>query len=95
MYFAGFCRVCGEGLLGVRVCKNGALPLIVCDECESMWSDPKLTGPAKTPRDVDGPVGDAELWGPDSHWADANELDRLQWRKYVIGRWTSRRAGSS
>ncbi|MFT5122045.1 MAG: hypothetical protein ACI9QL_002593 [Candidatus Omnitrophota bacterium] len=32
------CRVCGDGLLRFWICKATGSFILVCDECESIWS---------------------------------------------------------
>lgn len=90
MYFVGFCRVCREGLLGIRICGKESSPLVVCDECEALWTDPHCTGPSQSPRSPGSPANEEDLWGPQSYWARGEDIDRFNWRKYTIGHWTSR-----
>ncbi len=55
--------------------------LVICDECDAIWLEPDLTTAHQYP-DVENakcPVCDDGLWGPNSRWADRNDLARLEW----------------
>ncbi len=85
MYHAGSCPVCGDGLLGMRVCGDHAL--IVCDECEALWTDPACAGAARFPKGEASlcPICGESLWGPQAHWADDAEVRELNWSRFVKG----------
>jgi hypothetical protein len=91
-----FCPICGGGLCGVRICgitATHAQPppqrqihgLIVCDECEAVWLEPDLESDHQYPDAVDArcPICDEPLWGPQSRWADRNDIADLGWASRV------------
>lgn len=80
----GFCPVCGDGLVGIRVYSqdgNARYPLGVCDECEAIWTVPDLARKPIFPaaEDARSPVDGQPLWGTGSHWADLVECAELGW----------------
>jgi hypothetical protein len=80
----GFCPVCGDGLCGIRIFTRHAQDpygLVVCDECDAVWTSPDLSGKPifPDPEDARSPIDGQPLWGPDSHWADLHECARLGW----------------
>lgn len=38
--YIGQCGFCGQGLLRVMRCKSCQAVIVLCDECELLWSDP-------------------------------------------------------
>ena len=86
MYFVGFCHVCGQGLLGIRVCCEPDA-LIVCDECEAVWTSPECGEPPLYP-DPEGslcPRCHKPLWDLPAHWASREEIAALAWSDAVMG----------
>jgi len=43
-YIKAACPICGTGTRGFRLCKNAATVVIMCDECDSVWSNPANIG---------------------------------------------------
>ena len=84
LIYVGKCPVCGDGLCRVRVCQHrGKLTgCILCDECETVWTDPTLKvkytqgAVAATPCCPD--CGQS-LWDSKSHWGDIPEVCLLGW----------------
>ena len=90
-----FCPICGGGLCGIRICGvpprepgtflenayENAHGLILCDECEAIWLDPDVTTDHQYPDAEDGacPVCSASLWGENSRWAGAADIEALGW----------------
>ncbi|TWU49601.1 hypothetical protein [Rubripirellula reticaptiva] len=56
--------------------------LIVCDECEAIWLAPDITTPHQYPavEDAQCPICHDPLWGPQSRWANADDIDTLGWQ---------------
>lgn len=79
------CSVCGCGLCGIRICgfdTDHPHGLVVCDECEAIWTEPDTTGPHQW-RDSEYPtcpVCQQALWGTHSRWANREDLQRLGWQ---------------
>ena len=89
MFSVGSCSRCQQGLLGVRICCPDEIGLVVCDECEAIWLDAECTGPPLYP-DSPGslcPRCGQDLWQSASHWATAEEVDRLGWARFVQDAW--------
>ena len=86
LHSVDYCPVCGCGLCGIRICGfDGEHPhgLIVCDECEALWTEPNTYGPHVW-RDAENPccpICDEPMWGSHSRWANREDLDRLGWRE--------------
>ncbi|TWU42398.1 hypothetical protein [Novipirellula artificiosorum] len=89
-----FCPICGGGLCGVRICglrrqdnqmASGGHGLIVCDECEAIWLEPDVSAPHQYPDACDArcPICNEPLWGAQSRWADADDLELLAWSRFV------------
>ncbi len=55
--------------------------LVVCDECDAIWLEPDLTTAHQYPeiKNAKCPVCLDPLWGPNSRWANRNDVSRLQW----------------
>ena len=80
----GICPVCETGLCGVRIIvptDQPPYPLAVCDECEAMWTTPDLSQEPlfSSAEAAVNPIDGLPLWGPDAHWADLGECDRVGW----------------
>ena len=78
------CSICGCGLCGIRICgfdTDSPHGLVVCDECEAVWTAPDTTTPHSW-RDSEQPlcpVCDAPLWSAHSRWATREDLRLLGW----------------
>lgn len=87
------CPVCGGGLLGIRLCHGNvrqggdlASPhgLVICDECEAIWTEPDSQTAHQYPAAEDArcPICETQLWNG-SHWAGRDEVARLGWSEAV------------
>jgi uncharacterized paraquat-inducible protein A len=77
----GFCPICGGGICGVRICgTESPHGLIVCDECEAIWLKPDLDSQHQYPSAEDArcPICNESLWGPNSRWANDEDLKSLK-----------------
>lgn len=85
----GECPVCVNGLCRVRTCTNDGGEhhfYALCDECEATWTEPD-TASQKTFPDAENPrcpICIADLFGPQAHWAHADELRGTRWSEYAI-----------
>ncbi|TWU56506.1 hypothetical protein Poly51_24170 [Rubripirellula tenax] len=59
--------------------------LIVCDECEAIWLEPDVNTAHQYPNieDAKCPICQEALWGPQSRWADATDVETLEW-EYAV-----------
>ncbi len=87
-FSVGQCPICGDGLCGIRIYHADsprAYGLVICDECEALWTEPNLSLKPVFPgvfADSDmacSPVDGWPLWDGSSHWADLQECARLGW----------------
>lgn len=87
MLYAGNCPRCEQGLLGFRICCGASRCLIVCDECEAVWSEPELKLPPGF-AETDGsgcPLCGEPLWQDRARWATHDDVQSLGWDQYVRG----------
>lgn len=91
LYYVGFCKRCGTGPLGVRICGPCGRPWIVCDECDAVWDNPSCDGEPLTlaEPELPCPACQASLMAPTSRWASEEDLDRVGWHEYVVGKGTA------
>jgi len=85
MYYVGICPQCEEGLLGIRVC--GAQSVVLCDECDALWSQPLAEDnqPLMMQADPPCPECGASLWDEQAHWAERLEVENTGWWGQVVG----------
>ncbi len=55
--------------------------LIVCDECEAIWTEPNISAEHQYPdaEEARCPVCTLPLWGPQSRWATFDDCSELGW----------------
>ncbi len=84
----GLCgiRICGVDDAGTdaRFAQTGSdAPhgLVICDECDAIWLEPDLTTAHQYPSAEDSrcPLCSLPLWGNQSRWADAVDIESLGW----------------
>lgn len=68
------CPVCGQGSLLIGCVKNSNKLFVVCDDCESEWSDPRsaLAGEQPTRDKYQG------------RYATKDDINKHPWRHYVL-----------
>jgi hypothetical protein len=79
------CPICGCGLCGIRICGLGTERphgLVVCDECEAIWTEPdtSVANLWRDPEDPRCPICQEPLWGAQSRWARREDLELLGWQ---------------
>jgi hypothetical protein len=72
------CSVCGGGLIGYRLCSDHRTVVMMCDECEAVWSsdqDVKRVTPVfpKAPDFIVPGLG-LSVGAPFSRWATEAEI---------------------
>jgi hypothetical protein len=87
LFYVGFCPVCGEGTLGVRICGGPGHAVILCDECDAVWPTVDVTQTPVFPAQPQLPCPHcgATLVGGSAHWAAAAEIRQVGWQDAVIG----------
>ena len=83
-----YCPTCGAGLRGIRICglhTDNPHGLVVCDECEAIWTQPDASTKKEFADAVDArcPVCADPLWGPQSRWATWDDIVRLSWQRAI------------
>jgi hypothetical protein len=77
MYDVGPCPICGQGLLGVRICCG--TPVILCDECDAAWASPELSERLSTTTDPVCRLCGVSLWGDQALWATREQIVAAGW----------------
>ena len=81
------CPACGAGIVGFRVCSDRTTLVLMCDECDAIWTSPILISldTALFPSAPDFRVAalDCSLRG--SRWAVEEEVIRWGWGLYMGG----------
>ncbi len=85
MYYVGICPLCEEGLLGIRICS--AQFMVLCDECDALWSHPPEEGdpPVLVQADPPCPECGESVWSEQAHWATRLEVETSGWWGHVVG----------
>lgn len=86
----GICPICDAGGLGFRRCSDGETIVLMCDECDSVWLDPRNTDAKKALRSEDSEGGvvtglKCGVGGKLSGWATQEEIRTAGWINYVEG----------
>ena len=82
MHYVGFCRICGTGPLGLRECGGCGEIVVMCDECDAVWTDADF---AKQPTLADKtgalpcPYCGNSLLDSPSRWAPKSKVDKVAW----------------
>lgn len=86
MYYVGFCRSCGTGPLGLRECGGCGEVVVLCDECDSVWTDtdfeakPQYAYSNKLPC----PYCEASLSEAPSRWAAKSKIEKIAWLQSAL-----------
>ncbi|MEM8864224.1 MAG: hypothetical protein AAGF31_01605 [Planctomycetota bacterium] len=81
MLYIGLCRLCETGPLGLRYCGGCGNVVIMCDECDALWtsadveSKPVLSDEA----DLPCPTCENSLVGDYSSWATREQCLATPW----------------
>ena len=86
MHYVGFCRICGTGPLGLRRCGGCDSVVILCDECDAVWTSAELKASPTLTDDPQLPCPrcEASLVGEGSAWATRAEIDATPWLAEAI-----------
>ena len=81
MFYIGFCRICGTGPLGLRCCGGCDGVVVLCDECDAMWtnSDLEASPILASDGDLPCPTCHASLINAPSKWADEAQIEASPW----------------
>lgn len=74
------CEICGTGNLGLRICDDDQTIVVMCDECDALWSDPRRIDAASAlypkPPLFAVPGRIISVAHPRSRWASRAELEQ-------------------
>ena len=86
MYYVGFCRICGSGPLGLRECGGCSAVVVLCDECDAVWSDADFTAKPKFADEGELPCPHCQtsLVESPSRWAQKTTLDDTAWLQAAV-----------
>jgi len=86
MYYVGFCRICETGPLGLRRCGGCGEVVVLCDECDAIWTSvdlaakPHLAAAGELPC----PGCEASLVDAPSRWATQAEIEATDWLQQAL-----------
>ncbi len=86
MYYVGFCRLCGTGPLGLRQCGRCNKLLILCDECDAIWtsSDLKAKPFLAQSGELPCPACENSLIETPSRWATQTDIEASDWLQQAL-----------
>ncbi|TWT90661.1 hypothetical protein Mal64_10560 [Pseudobythopirellula maris] len=86
MLYVGFCRVCGTGPLGLRLCGGCGALVILCDECDAVWTTADTSAPPAFSDEPELPCPhcEASLVDAPSRWATREEVASCDWLASAI-----------
>ena len=82
----GTCSLCGNGNVGIRVSATGTCIVAMCDECDAVWLDKRMTAGPHFPVQphLPCPTDGSSLRDPPAHWATRAEADAAGWSDAII-----------
>lgn len=83
------CPVCHTGVIGVRRCSDGLAMVLMCDECETVWTSPEEIAISNA-LDAEPPEFlvsglDVAIAGGAAGWATEGEVAHKGWSAFVKG----------
>jgi Zn-finger nucleic acid-binding protein len=88
LYVKESCPICLTGDVGFRLCSDHDNVVLMCDECDSVWLDPRELDSAHViyPQPPDFVVAPhCSVASPRSRWATREEVAEAGWSGYVAG----------
>ena len=84
------CPICGFGNLGLRLCDDAVTVVVMCDECDAVWLDPRHlpSDAALYPQPPRFEVldGGPSVGRPGSRWAELHDAARAGVSEYIVAR---------
>lgn len=81
MYYVGTCRICGTGPLGLRECGSCGEIVVLCDECDAVWTNADFSAQPylASEEDLPCPHCEASLLELPSRWATKKKILATPW----------------
>jgi|SRR6266498_365419 len=93
LYIQSVCPICGTGVIGFRMCSDGSTIVMMCEECDSLWMDPRSVSVDRVlysdAPDFLVPGLPCSIKSPASRWATRDEVARAGWESLVFGEGTA------
>jgi len=86
MYYVGFCRICGTGPLGLRACGSCDSVVVLCDECDAVWTDAEFSAKPIYAKEGELPCPhcQASLLDAPSRWATKTMINDADWMQEAL-----------
>jgi hypothetical protein len=88
-YINNACLICHYGQIGFRLCSDHKNVVLMCDECDTVWLDPKKVDTEHalypSPPEFIIPILRCSIKSPEARWATRQEIARQGWEGYIAG----------
>lgn len=86
MHAVGTCRICGTGALGLRECGGCGEIVVLCDECDAVWTSADFSAKPHYAgeNDLPCPYCATSLLREPSRWAAKSRIDKLAWLQTAL-----------
>jgi len=86
MYYLGFCRICSTGPLGLRRCGKCGNVVVLCDECDAIWTSADFAAKPCFAKagELPCPECQASLIDSPSRWATQAEIEAIDWLQQAL-----------
>ena len=86
MYYLGFCRICSTGPLGLRWCGGCGNVVVLCDECDAVWTSADLNAKPylASVGELPCPECNFSLVDTPSRWATKSQIEACDWLQKAI-----------
>ena len=85
MIHAGECPACREGSRGFRTLDAAGAMLLLCPECEAIWSEPDADRMFTVQPDSVVPNTAVSVWNDAAHWSSRDEIASRGWSAAIVG----------
>lgn len=83
----GVCKLCRAGSLGFWTCDDLRTVVIMCDECDAVWAEPRRTDAASamfpSGPSFNVPGTSVSIAQPKSHWSSLEEVTNVGWTEWI------------
>lgn len=91
-YVKPYCPVCGQGMLGFRMCSDGRTIVLLCEECGAVFLRPdEITSetalhPSWPDYVIEG-LGCSTAIYAGARWATRDEIRKAGFERFIAGEW--------